>query len=447
MSGIFSRSDLLSPVASRSAIDDQDAAKGRLAENIVNFVRILRQAGLPLGPGHAIRAIEATSVIGWSYRDDFYWTLHAALVTNHQQRPLFDQAFHLFWRNPDIMSRMMGLVLPTMRTPDAGSEQKELLRRISEAVTPNPVDTPPPSLEQEPDKIEIDAHLTFSAYELLQHKDFEQMSRAESDAAQRAMKQLRLPLHQLPTRRYRPYTNGSRFDLRNMLRASLRQGGNMITLRRKATIMRPPPLVILCDISGSMSKYSRMLLHFLHSLTNDRERVHSFLFGTRLTNVTRYLRMRDVDIALSQLGEKVLDWSGGTRLGSTLAAFNRDWSRRVLSQGAVILLITDGLDREGGAGLSSEIERLHKSCRRLIWLNPLLRYEGYVPKASAARLMLPHIDELRGCHNLASLADLIMALSGSASLSGQDIAPWIAKLNDDDIQTSNRQFASGDDEL
>lgn len=199
--------------------------------------------------------------------------------------------------------------------------------------------------------------------------------------------------------------------MRATLRRTLRSGGASIDLARRRRRVRHPPLVVLCDISGSMSRYSRMLLHFLHALTNDRDRVHTFLFGTRLTNVTRHLRQKDVDVALERVAGAVEDWSGGTRIGQTIARFNRDWSRRVLGQGAVVLLITDGLDRDAGLGLDVQMERLHKSCRRLIWLNPLLRYEGFQPKSSGIRAIMPHVDEFRPVHNLKSLEDLAQALT------------------------------------
>ena len=194
--------------------------------------------------------------------------------------------------------------------------------------------------------------------------------------------------------------------MRATLRAGLRSGGAVIPLKFRKRARRHPPLVILCDISGSMSRYSRMLLHFVHAITNDRDRVHSFVFGTRLTNITRFLRQRDVDIAVEQITEQVEDWSGGTRIGVTLKEFNAIWSRRVLGQGAVVLFISDGLDRDAGVDLDAEMERLHKSCRRLIWLNPLLRFDGFEPKSRGIKAILPHVDDFRTVHNLNSLADL-----------------------------------------
>lgn len=212
-------------------------------------------------------------------------------------------------------------------------------------------------------------------------------------------------------RRFRVDPSGWRVDMRRTLRASLRGGGAVIDLKRKRRLRRHPPLVVLSDISGSMERYSRMLLHFMHAVTSDRDRVHSFLFGTRLTNVTRQLRNRDIDVALRKVGDLVQDWSGGTRIGVCLQDFNLNWSRRVLGQGAVVLLITDGLDRDAAEGLERQMERLHKSCRRLIWLNPLLRYEGYEPLASGAQTIVRHVDDFRPIHNLESLGQLTLALA------------------------------------
>jgi hypothetical protein len=236
------------------------------------------------------------------------------------------------------------------------------------------------------------------------------MSAAEMAAAKAAIARLRLPIVEVPVRRMRPNPRGRRVDMRATLRAALRSTDAM-PLKRRSRRRRHPPLVVICDISGSMSRYSRMFLHFMHAITNDRDRVHTFTFGTRLTNVTRHLRHRDVDIALAKVGDAAEDWSGGTRIGTCLKTFNAEWSRRVLGQGAIVLVISDGLDRDAGAGIEAEMERLHKSCRRLIWLNPLLRFEGFQPKSRGVRAMLPHVDDFRTVHNLESLGDLTAALS------------------------------------
>ncbi len=390
------------------------AGPGRFAANIMHFARVLRRAGLPVGPGKVLDAIRAVEAVGVGTRIDFYWTLHSVFVNRRDQRVLFDQAFHIFWRKPDLLEKMMQLMLPSISV-DQLTDQQEVQRRLSEALSPAKqpgTGEAPEDAEQQ--LIELDATLSFSAREILQSKDFEDMSGEEVTAARRAIEAMRLPVQSLPTRRFRPDARGARVDLRKTLRQSLRGGGAMIDLARKQRLRRPPPLVILADISGSMERYARMLLHFMHALANDRERVSSFVFGTRLTNITRQLRQRDVDLALGKVGASVQDWSGGTRIGHCLHGFNQTWSRRVLGQGAVVLLITDGLDRDAGDGLEREMERLHKSCRRLIWLNPLLRFDAYAPLAMGAKAMIRHVDELRTVHNLESLQQLADALSAAA---------------------------------
>lgn len=380
---------------------------GAFATNIVHFVRLLRASGLRLGPGTALDAVRAVEAAGIRRRSDLYWTLFAVLVNRRDQRELFDQAFHIFWRDPKILERMMGLLLPEAEGT-AEPKKNGVSQRLRQALLPNRGEGQQSGERKE---VEIDATLTFSAEELLQKKDFAEMTAEELDRAKTALSRLEWPFRPNRVRRLKADDRGHRIDLRASLQASLRSGGAIIPLKRKSPGERPPPLVVLCDISGSMSQYSRMFLHFMHALTNDRARVHCFLFGTRLTNVTRLLRQRDVDKALASVSEQVPDWSGGTRIGATLAEFNRLWSRRVLAQGAVVLLVTDGLDREGGHGLAREMERLHKSCRRLIWLNPLLRWDGFEPKAAGIRAILPHVDDFRPVHNLSSIADLAAALS------------------------------------
>ncbi|MGE4218121.1 MAG: VWA domain-containing protein [Alphaproteobacteria bacterium] len=373
----------------------------------MHFARALRSAGLPIGPGRVLDAIHAVERAGIERRDDFYWTLHAVFVDRRDQRELFDQAFHVFWRNPRFLERMMSLVLPTFRAEEDTAEKEQLAPRLADALNLGRDGAEPERREEE---LTADATLTWSQEEVLREQDFEKMTADEMAAAKRAMQRLRLPIMDVPTRRFRPDPAGARADMRATLRAALRSGGGIIPLHRRRQRTRHPPLVVLCDISGSMERYSRMLLHFLHAVTNDRDRVHTFLFGTRLSNVTRYMRNRDVDLALAQIAQQVTDWSGGTRIGTCLHTFNRDWSRRVLTQGAVVLLISDGLDRDAGTGLADEMDRLHRSCRRLIWLNPLLRYDGFEPKSLGIRAILPYVDEFRTVHNLASLEQLTTVL-------------------------------------
>lgn len=397
---------------------------GRLAENILYFARTLRAAGLPVGPGKVLDALKAVQAVGLGRRDDFYWTLHAVFVNRRDQQEIFDQAFHVFWRNPEILQRMMALLLPDI-TPLAGHKPdaaEELSRRLTEALRPKEGKDQEPDEQEE--KQEIDAALTFSSKEVLQTTDFEKMSAAELAEAKQAIQNMRLPIMEVPTRRFRPGGSGGRADLRASMRAALRQGGDVIPLRFKKPQRRHPPLVVLCDISGSMSRYSRMLLHFMHAVTNDRDRVHTFVFGTRLTNITRHLRQKDVDVAVEKVAESVVDWAGGTRIGACLHDFNVTWARRVLGQGAVVLLISDGLDRDNAQNLESEVERLHKSCRRLIWLNPLLRYDAYQPKSLGAKALIPHVDDFRTVHNLQSLRDLSEVLSRPAMRREEGMTTW-----------------------
>lgn len=408
-------------------MEDTLPGQGRFARNVMHFARALRAAGLPVGPGRVIEALRALEVVGFGSREDLYWTLHAVFVNRRDQRELFDQAFHIFWRDPKLLERMMHLLLPTLEGERGPQEEQEVNRRIAEALAPpqQPGQGEAES-EEEPPTVEVDARLTYSEREMLQEKDFEQMSAEELAEARREIGRMRLPIMQVPTRRFSDNPRGARIDMRRTLRRSLRGGGAGIDLARKERRERHPPLVILCDISGSMSRYSRMLLLFMHSLTNDRDRVHSFLFGTRLTNVTRYLRNRDIDLALAQVGAMVKDWAGGTRIGACLKEFNQVWSRRVLGQGAVVLLITDGLDRDAGEGLAAEMERLHKSCRRLIWLNPLLRFDAYAPITSGAKAMIRHVDDFRSVHNLESLRDLTEVLGRHGVRRAEGLSEWVA---------------------
>ena len=382
-------------------------ASGRLGANLMYFARTLRAAGLPIGSGAVLDALRAVEAVGVARRDDFYWALHAVFVRRADQRPLFDEAFHVFWRNPKLLERVTSLLLPTVHVPPQG-DARPLSRRLSEALFAGAEREA--RVRETESEIELDATLTWSDREVLRSRDFEQMSAAELAAAKAAIARLRTAIPPAPTRRYRPHPRGALIDMRTTLRRSLRLGSGAVELARRRRRRQPAPIVVLCDISGSMSRYSRVLLHFAHALARDRTRVFSFVFGTRLTNVTRQLRDRDVDAAIEGASAEVTDWDGGTRIGQCLGVFNREWSRRVCGQGAVVLLISDGLDREVGEGLEAQAERLRKSCRRLVWLNPLLRYEGFEPKAAGMRALLPHVHELRPVHNLESLEDLCKAL-------------------------------------
>jgi uncharacterized protein len=383
--------------------------EGRLAENVMHFARLLRAAGLRIGPDRVVDCVKALEMAGESEfplrREDWYWTMSAVLLSRNEQRPIFDQAFRIFWRDPKLAERMMQLMLPQAygRAPKPEEQQSQ---RLTDALFSQK------QQEAKTEKVELEARLTFSSREVLQRMDFDTMSAAELAEAKKLIAGLRLPLPVIKTRRFHVERNGRRVDLRKTLRESLREGGDVIPLVRAAPRELHPPLVVLCDISGSMNPYSRMFLHFLHAITNDRDRVSVFVFGTRLTNITRQLRHRDVDVAMARVAEAIRDWSGGTRIGASLREFNWRWSRRVLGQNACVLLVSDGLDREAGEGLGDEMERLAKSCRYLVWLNPLLRYDKFEARPAGVRAMLPHVDLFLPVHNLDSLLDLAKALSG-----------------------------------
>ncbi len=379
---------------------------GRIADNIVYFGRTLRKAGMRVGPATVRDAIDAVIATGIGSRDDFYWTLHAVFVKRHEDRAVFDEAFRLYWKSRELVEKLIAMFSPVQMEGRQREKQKAGETRVSQALfegqqkretVENPL-------------IEVDARFTLSEKEILRAKDFAQMTADEIRLAKAEIARLKLPFDEVQTRRFRPDQRGAKIDPRAMMRQAMRTGGDMVLPRFRTRRSIHPPLVILADISGSMSQYTRLFLHFLHALTEDRRRVHTFLFGTRLTNITRQMRYRDPDEALALCSSLVKDWSGGTRIGEALGTFNRLWSRRVLGQGAVVLLISDGLERDEVGILAKECERLHKSCRRLVWLNPLLRFDGFEARARGVKAMLPHVDEFRAVHNLNALSDLCRSL-------------------------------------
>ena len=388
----------------------------RLTENITHFARALRRAGLRIGPGRIIDAVRAVAAVGFTSKQDFFFTLRAVLISRPEERAVFAQVFRLYWRDPRFMEHMMAMMLPAIRGVQeerlAQAGEKRAAEALLDGLAPDV-----PQMQDSPGEetlIEVDASATMSTEERLRTLDFEQMSTDEVAQAKRMLARLRLPVAPLKTRRKRLAHMG-RIDAAATMRAALRRGGELCDLHLARPRERWPNLIVLCDISGSMSTYSRMVLHFLHAVAAQKgagwSRVHGFTFGTRLTNITRHLATRDVDAALAAAGAEAQDWEGGTRIGDCLHEFNRDWSRRVMGQGAVVLLITDGLDRGDARALEHEMERLHLSARHLIWLNPLLRWEGFAARATGIRAMLPHVDAFRAGHSVASLEDLGRVIS------------------------------------
>lgn len=372
---------------------------GKLADNIAHFGRLLREAGLPVGPGHMLDAVRAIEVSGISSREDFRSVLHAVFVSKHEQSLIFHAAFDIFWKKRGFVEKLIAMISPMAEPQKQTAKPAPGATRLSEALAGKR-----PKREAAPE-IEQDMRLTMSADEILQRKDFAQMSVDELRRAEDAIARMKLPDDHIRLRRFRPDAHGSRIDPRGTLRLALSRGGDMFQIARCEPALRAPPIVALCDISGSMSEYTRVFLHFLHRLTQER-RVETFLFGTRLTNVSRVLRHRDIDEALAQVSSTVPDWSGGTRIGAALAEFNRQWARRTLSGRATVLLVTDGLDHEHIDVLDTEMARLARFAHRIVWLNPLLRFAGFEPRARGVRAILPHVDVMVPAHHFDSLAAL-----------------------------------------
>jgi uncharacterized protein with von Willebrand factor type A (vWA) domain len=381
---------------------------GRLAENVMHFARVLRSAGMAVGTDRVQLALQALRVAGFDSRRDFHAVLGTCLLDRIEHKDLFDQAFELFWRDPDLAGRMRAMLLPKVRAQRALKPEERENRRLGDALFPQPpsgAPAPPPD-----EQIEFDAALTVSEREVLRTADFDTMSADEWRAARRALAQMRWVFEPLPTRRAERTPRIGRVDWRATMQSMARHGGELGELRWRRPRTLPAPMVVLADISGSMSRYSRMLLHFAHALGHAEARVESFVFGTRLTRTTRLLKSRDPDVAVAQVVKAVQDWSGGTRITSSLHEFNQRWARRCLSSRTTVLLISDGLEHGDTKALSHEAERLAKSCRRVIWLNPLLRFDRFEPKAAGIRAMLPHVDRFLPVHNLDSLEQLVRVL-------------------------------------
>jgi len=383
-----------------------------LAENIVHFSRVLRTAGLQVGPDRVLAGIAAVEAVGFDRREDIRAALSAVMLDRHEQQVIFDQVFDAFWRDPKLLERLMYLMLPKI-SGRGDQVQRQRSNRLAEALAAPQAPKPPnPANQSAEEEVQFETTFSFSDRERLQRADFESMTAAEFALAKVLAERIPLPVSPVIRRRSELAPRG-RINLRRTLHRMARQPDVLspafMQLQREL-----PPLVVLLDISGSMERYARLFLHYVHGLTRRHLRVQTFTFGTRLTNITRCLRSRDPDVAMQLADQQVDDWKGGTRIGTCLEEFNRHWARRVLGQNAAVLLVTDGLDRDGEGQLTLAAGHLHRMAHQIVWLNPLLRFDGFEPRAAGVRALLPHVDRFLPVHNLASLADLGRALRAPA---------------------------------
>ena len=381
-----------------------------LADHIITFGRVLRRAGLDVGTGQLMDALRAVKHTGVRRRDDVYQALYSVFVQRQAQVGVFDQAFHLFWRAPSELGDLLQMMLPSIDVPPDPNQPKQ---RVQDALQEDAPTPPKPAPHREMEEVELVA--TYSATEVLKHKDFAEFTAAEIEAAKAFLLQMRWPVEPQRVRRRSPRAPGQQLDVRRTIRQSLRRQGEMMEIKHQGPKQKPRPIVVLCDISGSMEPYARMLLHFMHAVTGGMQRVECFVFGTRLTRITRYLHRRDVDEAVANVSDTVNDWSGGTRIGEAIKKFNYDWLRRTLRSGGVVLIISDGCDRGDIDLLRVEMDRLARNAHRIIWLNPLLGYERYEPLTRGMVAALPYIDDFLPVHNLASLEELGLLLTEVAS--------------------------------
>lgn len=377
---------------------------GYLLHNMVLFGRLLRELGLEVDPGRLIDLVQALSWIEIGRKEDFYHAARSLLVRRREDLALFDEAFQAFWRAPGAEGVRLEL---------GGASGPARRLRLRFAAPPLGSEAAPPQEEgstgeREPPLVLVTR--TYSDRERLRRKDFAELDAQELQEIERMIASLSLQLGMRRSRRLQA-GGGSLVDLRRSLRCNLAHEGEILTLKRRGPKLKYRPLVVLADISGSMERYTRLLLHFIYTLSAGLpQRVEAFVFSTRLTRITRELQQREVNETLKQISYSVPDWAGGTRIGEALKEFNFDWGRRVLGQGAVVLLISDGWDRGEAELLRTEISRLQRSCYRLIWLNPLLGGEQYEPLTRGMRTALPYIDDFLPVHNLASLEDLARRL-------------------------------------
>ena len=376
--------------------------EGHILPNLLRFAEVLRRLGLEAGPANVLDMVRATEHVHIGRRGEFYQAARSIFVHRRQDLPIFDEAFQVFWRKPN--TARSGMDLRSM------GEQRRFRKPQVSAGSDEPMDDTL-ALDGDPDDdsvSRIDLTRTYSAREVLRQKDFAQFSGQETAEARRMMEGLNWDLGLRRTRRLVP-GDGANIDVRRTLRRSLQYGGEMLELAERGPKSRPRSLALICDVSGSMERYTRMLLHFIHTIATGQN-IEAFLFATRLTRITRQLRYRSIDQAINEVSRAVPDWAGGTRIGEAVKTFNYQWLRRTLRGQAIVLIISDGWDRGEPELLARETSRLQRSCHRLIWLNPLLGSPDYQPLTLGMQAALPYVDDFLPVHNMNSLQALAQRL-------------------------------------
>jgi uncharacterized protein with von Willebrand factor type A (vWA) domain len=374
----------------------------RLLDNLLVFGRVLRRAGLDVHPGRLLDLVEALELVNLASRDEVYHACRTLLVHRQEEIPIFDRAFAAFWQ------AQTGAAAERRAQDDSRASAIE----IEDLVAPDELAAVSPDDEPDDARAErtADSMKIWSDLAGFERKDFAALTPNEIAAARDALSRLEWTPGQRRTRRW-IRGRGSRIDLRRAIGESLRTGGEVVKLPRRARRTRPRPLVLLCDVSGSMERYTRMLLHFAHALTSRHRRVEAFLFSTRLTRISRQLRLARADEAIAAVSRIVADWSGGTRIGGAVKEFHQRWGRRVLNGGPVVLLISDGWDRGDPLELAEQISRLQRSCHRLVWLNPLIGTRDYAPLTRGLQAALPYVDDFLPARTLTNLVDLSIHLN------------------------------------
>lgn len=373
------------------------------------FARFLRQAGCEIGTGEILSAVEAASFVGVHHRDDFREAMRSTLIINHKLIPLFDQLFEIYWRNPNRLENVSDILRKLSESRLAQAEL-DSMKRADRQLRVNEIDSFKSSQENgderdDDERTPYDLFM-YSREEILRAKNFESYSEEELSEAKELLKRYRWSFGEKRLRRLTPGHRRYRLNMRGTIRKNIFPTQDFVRLAWRQRKKKPRPLVVLLDVSGSMENYTRILLHFITVVAGINRRLEAFTFGTRLTRITHYLRQKDTDAAAELVSRAVEDWSGGTRIGEAVEQFNLLWARRVLGGGAVVLIISDGWDTGNLDTLSNEIDRLHRSVHRLIWLNPNLGYEGYEPLTQGIQVIAPHIDQFLPIHNLQSLIDL-----------------------------------------